>query len=348
MELALSGIRDVCVIAAPFEKLPAMDRAVYIPKTLQIPEPQDTRTVAKCLGFDYVEMPHSDIEALSGVIAEKGLRIGIIAGARILKRAIIEAFPEGIVNFHPGKIPETSGLDAFFYTIESGVDAGVTTHFIDPRVDAGHMLYFDALDIGPDDSAEVLQENGYKLQLVALRRFLADKEAGRLEPIPVDRPFKNKPMTPDKKWEMLRRFPAWRAERHLAQMTAKLHAASAAGQVERVATLLDSYPGLLETRTPEGWTPLILAAFHQHIKTVELLLTRGADANATGRKGTTAIMYAKTALLEAETPDTSMLDLLIAHGADPARCDMFGLNILHYVQKSSALTRYFIQKGVAG
>lgn len=345
VEIALSGEREVCVIAAPFEQLPAMDRTTYIPKTLQDLKPQDTATVAKRLGFDYVEVSHSDIEALNGLVAEKDLRVGIIAGARILKRPIIEAFPEGIVNFHPGKIPETSGLDAFFYTIKTGVDAGVTTHFIDPRVDAGQRLYFDAVELGSDDSVDIVLENSYKMQITALRRFLADRKAGRLDPAPVDRPIKNQPMAPEQKWEMLLRFPAWRTERHLIQTANKLHTACIMGEVNQAAALLDRYPSLLEALTPEGWSPLILAAYHQRLEIVELLLVRGADVNAIGRKGTSVLMYAKTALMEVEAPDTVLLDLLIAHGADPKRCDMYGRNLLHYIASSPALTRYFTNLG---
>lgn len=343
-ELALAGEKDVCVIAAPFEKLPVVDRTRYMQKALKSAPPQDTQIVAERLGFEYVEMRHSDIENVQQLVADRGITLGIVAGARIIK-AVIEAFSDGIVNFHPGRIPETSGLDAFFYTIKKGVDARVTTHFIDPRVDAGHQVYFDAVQVGPADTAEIVQENGYHLQITALRRFLADRRAGTLVAQVIDWSGKNQPMTPEEKWQTLLHFPTWRAARVMAQAAEKLHVACSEGEIDQIARLLESHPNLLETRTAQGWSPLILAAFHQHYDASHLLLSQGANPNATGQKGTTVLMYAKTALMGQKAPDTGLLDLLIEYGADPDRRDMYGRGILHYVTADPALMDYFKHKG---
>jgi len=350
VELALAGRRDVTVIGAPFRKLGPLSQPIALAHTLQAVPALDTQAICRALGFEFVELAHDRIDDIAALVRARGLRLGIVSGARILKRGVIEAFADGIVNFHPGKIPETSGLDAFFYTLKTGVDAGVTTHFIDPRVDAGHFLAFDAVPIGPDDGVEAVQENAYRLQIPALRRFLADWQAGRLAPRPIDRPAKNQPMAPAEKHRWLGHFPAWRAARFRAQQAARLFRACEAGDRDAALACLEGLPDLIETRTPEGWTPLIVACFHQQAALAEALLDRGADPNATGRKGTTVLMYAKTALMERDTgvdgadgADTGLLDLLIARGADPARRDMHGRTVLDYVTQAGAghLVRYF-------
>lgn len=346
LEIAAAGHREVTVIGAPFQKLKhAGDTTSYWGNSARRARAHDTPALCARLGFDFVELPHSDVEAIAKLAQDKGLRLGIISGARILKRGVIEAFAEGIVNFHPGKIPETSGLDAFFYTLKNNVDAGVTTHFVDPRVDAGDFLAFDAVQLGADDSAEMVQENGYQLQITALRRFLADWQAGRLAPSPIDRPFKNEPMTPAQKWQMVQHFPRWRAARYMAQQGAALHAACKGGETDAALAVLDTHPGLLEQATPEGWTPLILAVFGQHRALAEALLARGANPNATGLKGTTVLMYAKTALMGQAEPSLDLLDLLITHGADASRCDCYGKSVAAYVQDDPALLAYFTKHG---
>lgn len=346
VELFLAGHRDVTVIGAPFQKLPAVDRTVYWPRTLQGVPAMDTSALCDRLGFHFVELAHNEVETIAAMARDRGLELGIVSGARILKRGVIKAFAQGIVNFHPGAIPQTSGLDAFFYTIKTGADAGVTTHFIDLRVDAGHFLAFEAVPMGLTDTPEVVQENGNRLQISALRRFLADWQGGRLEPTPIDRPKKNEPMAPAEKWEMLKRFPAWRAERHRAQAQARLFQACEDGDLAQATTVLDDLPDLLGARTPQGWTPLVVAAFNQHRDLAAMLLDRGADPNATGLKGTTVLMYAKTALMEDPGADLGLLDLLITRGADPARTDMHGRSILDYVREGGAqhLVTYFEQK----
>lgn len=56
--------------------------------------------------------------------------------------------------------------------------------------------------------------------------------------------------------------------------------AAAAGETDRVRALLDEQPDLVNTFSPDGFSPLGLSAFFGHDEVAELLLTRGADVNA--------------------------------------------------------------------
>ncbi|ACO46639.1 ankyrin repeat domain-containing protein [Deinococcus deserti] len=62
-----------------------------------------------------------------------------------------------------------------------------------------------------------------------------------------------------------------------------LFEAAAAGETERVGALLDEQPGLVNSFSPDGFSPLGLSAFFGHDEAAELLLTRGADVNAVSR-----------------------------------------------------------------
>jgi len=65
--------------------------------------------------------------------------------------------------------------------------------------------------------------------------------------------------------------------------TMTLFDACAAGELERAERLVDDDPPSIHDFSPDGWTPLHLAAFFGHARIVELLLTRDADVAARSR-----------------------------------------------------------------
>jgi ankyrin repeat protein len=234
-------------------------------------------------------------------------------------------------------IPETSGLDAFFYTIKRQSPMGATAHFIDGRVDAGDLLFFEETLVGAEDSPEMVQHNNYQSQIRALRRFIALRDKGALAPTEANRPRKNDPMTAEEKRETMRTFARWRSGRLIEQAFRTLISACETGQAEIVAAQLNAFPALIERRTAQGWTPLIVAAFNQHHGVVKALLEHGADPNASGRRGTTPLMYAKTALQNGSSDDRSLILTLLEAGADLHRTDCLGKDVFHYLEKTGAI-----------
>ncbi len=65
--------------------------------------------------------------------------------------------------------------------------------------------------------------------------------------------------------------------------TMTLFDACAAGELERAERLIDDDPGSVHGFSPDGWTPLHLAAFFGHAKIVELLLAHDANVAAQSR-----------------------------------------------------------------
>jgi ankyrin repeat protein len=123
--------------------------------------------------------------------------------------------------------------------------------------------------------------------------------------------------------------------------------AAATGRADRLSQLLDADPDARDDRTPEGFTPLGLAAFLGGPGTVKVLLERGADPDddADNQFGVRPVNAAAAAhdretmrlLLEAgadanaqqqggftplheaaHTDDVEMARLLLDHGADPS------------------------------
>lgn len=64
----------------------------------------------------------------------------LAGGCRILKDYIIKTAKIGVLNCHPGLLPEYRGLDPVAWSIYNGESIGATCHFVDSGVDMGAIL----------------------------------------------------------------------------------------------------------------------------------------------------------------------------------------------------------------
>jgi methionyl-tRNA formyltransferase len=71
---------------------------------------------------------------------KKKFDLGIILGARILDEDIIKTFKIGILNLHPGLLPDNRGLDTYQWAIINMIPQGVTSNLIDSKIDGGKIL----------------------------------------------------------------------------------------------------------------------------------------------------------------------------------------------------------------
>ena len=101
--------------------------------------------------------------------------------------------------------------------------------------------------------------------------------------------------------------------------------ASATGQGERVAALLEKDPGLANAFARDGFTPLGLAAFFGHGSVAETLLRHGASVNLAARNS----MQVMPLHSAAAGRDLAMVRLLIDHGAEVNARQQAGATALH-------------------
>ena len=91
-----------------------------------------------------------------------------------------------------------------------------------------------------------------------------------------------------------------------------LFEAAATGQTDRVRTLIEEDPAVVNAYSPDGFTPLSLAVFFGHPETVDALLAAGAEVNAASRE-TMKLTPLASAMATAQN---EIARTLIAHGAN--------------------------------
>jgi ankyrin repeat protein len=115
-----------------------------------------------------------------------------------------------------------------------------------------------------------------------------------------------------------------------------------AGNVATVGRLLAEGANP-EARNPRGWTPLIIAANTGNVAIARLLIEKGANVNArtTSTNASTVLCFA------AQKDDPDLLDVLVQHGAQINARGQNGLTALYVavMRNNERSVKYLIAKG---
>ena len=94
--------------------------------------------------------------------------MGIVAGARIINKSVIDKFKIGILNIHRGLLPENRGLDTIKWAVLKNLKQGITAHLINEKIDLGFMILKKEIKIFQDDSLIAINERLQNAELELL------------------------------------------------------------------------------------------------------------------------------------------------------------------------------------
>jgi len=134
--------------------------------------------VIDCLGFK-TKFP-DEVQAETALrLKDAGVELVCLAGfLRLVKRPLLDAFPNRILNIHPSLLPAYPGLESWKQALDAGEkEAGCTVHFVDDGMDTGPVILQESVPILSDDTAEVLHA---RIQVLEHRLYpAAIKKVGR-------------------------------------------------------------------------------------------------------------------------------------------------------------------------
>lgn len=101
--------------------------------------------------------PQAEVEVVR-MLRDADVELVALAGfMRVLKSAILDAFPRRIVNIHPSLLPKFPGLEAWKQALVAGERVtGCTVHYVDEKIDHGDVIEQREVPILPNDTAERL------------------------------------------------------------------------------------------------------------------------------------------------------------------------------------------------
>ena len=122
-----------------------------------------------------------------------------------------------------------------------------------------------------------------------------------------------------------------------------VYEAAAVGALDRVRARVEADPSLVNSFSPDGFTPLSLASFFGHLAVIEFLLQQGAEVNV-GAKNPTTVMPLHAA---AAGHHTAIAELLLAHGAQVNAQQQAGYTPLHSAANSGQeeMARLLLSQG---
>lgn len=128
----------------------------------------------------FVVDSHSS-ETCIGLVRERGISLLLNSGTpRILKAGILHAPEIGVLNCHPGLLPDFRGCTCVEWAVYYDRPVGVTAHLMTEKIDEGPIVMARAVDYRPDDGYLGLRTkaNGLIIELLrqAAKAVLASPE----------------------------------------------------------------------------------------------------------------------------------------------------------------------------
>jgi phosphoribosylglycinamide formyltransferase-1 len=101
--------------------------------------------------------PANEVQLVK-MLRDAGVELVVLAGfMRVLKDAMLRAFPNRIINIHPSLLPKFPGVGAWAQALAAGEKVtGCTVHYVDAGIDSGEIIAQRTVPIKAGDTAESL------------------------------------------------------------------------------------------------------------------------------------------------------------------------------------------------
>jgi len=153
----------------------------------EVSPPRSIEDIIAGRNIHHIEVDNHNSEETERILMKLCPDLIVLGDTRILKKNIINIPGMGLINVHPGYLPDVRGNNPYLWAIVHDLYQGVTVHFIDENIDTGPMIMRQKICMKPKVSypsllAEINRVCGELLKEVM--RFLI---AGGVQCLPQDK-----------------------------------------------------------------------------------------------------------------------------------------------------------------
>lgn len=121
--------------------------------------PTSVCNIAMTFCIPYKRVSHVNSDEAFNWLAAFSPDIIIALQPQIIKERLLSLPNIGIINIHPGKLPNYRGPVPMFWALYLGAkDIGVTAHFMDDKIDNGEIIYQESIVLNVTETYDSLSK----------------------------------------------------------------------------------------------------------------------------------------------------------------------------------------------
>lgn len=150
-------------------------------------QPSHIKIAAEELGLDVLDPVDLKDPEFIKKLEEYKADLFFIVAFRILPREVFTIPPRGTVNLHASLLPDYRGAAPINRAVINGDEVtGLTTFYIEEKIDTGDMILTETVSIGPDETAgeltERMKKTGAALSLKTVEMIEKNIAPGKKQP----------------------------------------------------------------------------------------------------------------------------------------------------------------------
>lgn len=91
-------------------------------------------------GLTVLQVSRHSSETVCPLLPAQGLDLVVLGGTRVLRGPLLDLPRDGVINCHPGLLPECRGSASPAWSVIHDIPIGATAHFCDSGIDTGELL----------------------------------------------------------------------------------------------------------------------------------------------------------------------------------------------------------------
>ena len=131
------------------------------------------------IDVQHVEVAIHNSEQVMPYLADLQLELIVFGGTRIIRGEILDHPKDGVVNSHPGLLPDCRGSASPAWSVYHDIPVGSSTHFCDNGIDTGDLLLRREVSVKRGMTYEDLCYETLVLAGVLMKEALMAYEEGR-------------------------------------------------------------------------------------------------------------------------------------------------------------------------